>query len=117
MENKVKVQIFGATYSIQGEADADYIVRLADYVNEKMEEVGGSPQAGNHLHVAILAALNIADEYFQMREIKRHLVSDLEKKANALITMLDEGLIGDVYSAAQMRRTSATGTSSPVQNL
>lgn len=117
MENKVKVQIFGATYNIQGEADTDYIVRLADYVNEKMKEVGGNLQTGNHLHIAILAALNIADEYFQMREIKRHLVSDLEKKANALITMLDEGLIGDIYSAAQMRRNSAPGTSSSLQNL
>lgn len=116
MENKVKVQIFGATYSIQGEADTDYIIRLADYVNEKMKEVGGNLQTGNQLQVAILAALNIADEYFQMREIKRHLVSDLEKKANALITMLDEGLIGDVYSAAQMRKNNAAGTSSSVQN-
>ncbi len=116
MENKVKVQIFGSTYSIQGEADADYIIRLADYVNEKMKEVGGNLQSGNQLQVAILAALNIADEYFQIREIKRNLVSDLEKKANALITMLDEGLIGDVYSAVQMRKNTITGTNSSMQN-
>lgn len=117
MENKVKVQIFGATYSIQGEADTEYIVRLADYVNEKMKEVAQNLQTGSHLQIAILAALNIADEYFQMREVKSHLVSDLEKKASALITMLDEGLIGDIYSAAQVRRNNASGTNSSVQNL
>jgi cell division protein ZapA len=108
MENKVRVQIFGSTYHIQGEADPEYIVRLAEYVNEKMQEVGGGQRMSNQLQTAILAALNIADEFFQMREMKSHLVSDLEQKASTLITLLDEGLIGDVYSAAHVRRSGAT---------
>lgn len=103
-ENRVKVEIFGNTYNIQGEAQEDYILQLSDYVNGKMEEVSGSLSSNNHLQVAILAALNIADEYFQMKAMKAHLTSDLERKANALITMLDEGLIGDVYSRADLTR-------------
>jgi cell division protein ZapA len=101
-ENKVKVQIFGNTYNIQGEAQEEYILRLAEYVNEKMEEVCPDHSAGNQLQAAILAALNIADEYFQMKAMKAHLTGDLERKANALITMLDEGLIGDIYSRADI---------------
>lgn len=101
-EQKVKVQIFGNTYNIQGEAQEEYILRLAEYVNEKMEEVCPDLSPGNQLQAAILAALNIADEYFQMKAMKAHLTTDLERKANALITMLDEGLIGDIYSRADV---------------
>lgn len=103
-ENRVKVQILGNTYNIQGEAQEDYILQLAEYVNDKMEEVRTGLATGNQLQVAILAALNIADEYYQMKAMKAHLTSDLERKANALITMLDEGLIGDIYSRADISR-------------
>ncbi len=102
VENRVKVQIFGNSYTIQGEADADYILHLSGYVNEKMDEVCRNLSTSNQLQVAILAALNIADEYFQMKEMKVHLTADLERKATALITMLDEGLIGDIYSRADL---------------
>ena len=71
-EQKVKVQIFGNTYNIQGEAQEEYILRLAEYVNEKMEEVSSGLATGNQLQAAILAALNIADEYFQMKAMKAH---------------------------------------------
>ncbi len=99
-ENKVKVTIYGHTYNIQGDASPEYILQLADYVNGKMEEVGSSFSSANPVQIAILAALNIADEYFQVRDMKVHLTADLESKTKALISMLDEGLIGDVFSRA-----------------
>ncbi|MCX7679511.1 MAG: cell division protein ZapA [Spirochaetes bacterium] len=117
MENRVKVKIFGSTYNIQGDAEPEYIVKLAEYVNEKMKEVSNNLPSGNQLQIAILAALNIADEYFQLRETKSHLISDLEKKTNALIHMLDEGLIGDVYSATYGRRDISYGKSSLRQDF
>ena len=101
-ENRVKVRILENTYTIQGEAAPEYILKLSEYVNEKMEEVRHGLSNSNPLQTAILAALNIADEYFQMKEMKAHLTSDLETKANALISMLDEGLIGDIYSRADL---------------
>ncbi len=99
MENrKVKVTILGNTYNIQGDAQPEYIQQLAYYVNEKMEEVGGNLPRGNPLQVAILAALNIADEYMQMKEMKVGLTGALEQKTRALISLLDEGLIGDIFT-------------------
>jgi cell division protein ZapA len=95
---KVKVSILGNIYNIQGDADPAYILKLSEYVNEKMEEVGGGLPHGNTLQIAILAALNIADEYFQMKDMKVGLTGALEQKTRALISMLDEGLIGDIFS-------------------
>ena len=95
--SKVRVSIFGNTYNIQGEADPEYINSLAAYLNAKMNEVSDSMPSASAMQVAILAALNISDEYFQLRDIQSAVTSDIETKTNALISMLEEGIIGDVF--------------------
>ena len=96
--NRVKVTIFGQTYTINGDAPRDYIHQLADYLNDKMEEVQANCAEANTAQVAILAALNVADEYFQLKKLKSGEENEVERKAMALISMLDEGLIGDVFT-------------------
>jgi cell division protein ZapA len=95
--NKVKVNIFGNTYNIQGDATPEYILQLAEFVNDKMGEVNKNITNANLVQIAILTALNIADEYFQLKEMKVGISGMLEQKTRALISMLDEGLIGDIF--------------------
>ena len=101
MESKVKVSIYGNDYSIIGDAEPEYILKLAEYIHNKMKEIGKTISSGNTAQIAILAALNIADEYFQLQEIKGDTTGEMEKKTKALISMLDEGLIGDIFSGAE----------------
>ena len=96
--NSVKVQICGQPYTIKGDAPAPYIEKLADYVNGKMQEVSAHKAGSNIAQIAILVALNIADEFFQLKDIKGTSLESLQEKTEALISMLDEGLIGDVFS-------------------
>ena len=98
--SKVRVSIFGNTYNIQGDADPAYIDSLAAYLNAKMNEVNDSMPSASAMQVAILAALNIADEYFQLRDIQSAVTNDIETRTNALISMLEEGIIGDVFRKA-----------------
>ena len=99
--NKVKVEIFGQTYTIKGDAPPEYILKLAEFVNKKMEEVSKNNINSNPTQIAILVALNIADEFHQLQELKTGMYSALEEKTEALISMLDEGLIGDIFSRIQ----------------
>jgi cell division protein ZapA len=101
MESKVKVNIYGNEYSIIGEAQPEYIQKIAEYVNARMKDIAKTISNGNTAQIAILAALNIADEYFQMQEIKGDLSGEMERKTNALISMLEEGLIGDVFTGIE----------------
>lgn len=101
MDNKVKVNIYGNEYNIKGEADPEYILRLAEYINKRMIETGRNITNGNVLQIAILTALNIADEYFQLQEMKGDVSGALELKAKSLISMLEEGIIGDVFSGIE----------------
>ena len=61
----VTVEIYGQSYKLRGAGQKDYILRLADYLDAKMNQIVDSTGTVDSLKVAILAALNIADEYFQ----------------------------------------------------
>ncbi|MBN2158639.1 MAG: cell division protein ZapA [Spirochaetes bacterium] len=95
--NSVKVTISGQTYTINGDAPRDYILQLAEYLNLKMEEVRAGCSSANQTQMAILAALNVADEYFQLKDMKTGMDSEVTRRTMALISMLDEGLIGDAF--------------------
>jgi cell division protein ZapA (FtsZ GTPase activity inhibitor) len=58
----VQVEIFGQSYNLRGAATSDDLNDLAGYVDRKMREVSESTSTVDSLKVAILAALNIADE-------------------------------------------------------
>ena len=98
MESRVKVKIYGSIYNIQGDASPEYILQLAEYVDSRMTEVSRNLSKGNIVQIAILAALNIADEFFQLREMKGNTNEVMKQKTSALIAMLDEGLTGDVFA-------------------
>ena len=64
----VDVEIFGATYHVRGEHDRDYLQTLADLVDAKMREIGGRAKTVDTGKIAILTALNLADELFRSNQ-------------------------------------------------
>lgn len=64
----IKLTIFGNEYTIRGDADEEYIRRLAGYVNEKMNEIAEATPLTSPLKVSILTTMNLADEIFRLRE-------------------------------------------------
>ena len=61
------VTIYGRTYHLRGNEDGEYLTELASLVDDKMREVAEATGTADTLKVAILASLNIADEYLQTR--------------------------------------------------
>jgi cell division protein ZapA len=90
--NLVHVEIFGQGYALNAGPDAAYVQQLAAHVDEKMREVGRSAGAVDSLRVAVLAALNIADEFFRLRSGQDGARDDAEKRAAALARELDAAL-------------------------
>lgn len=105
----VQVTIFGNQYKIQGDASPEYIHKLAAYVDKKMEEIGSSMSSPNLLQIAILTALNIADEYHQLKKIDSSVEDDINKRTTALISMLEEGLIGEILDAHEVTLSKKSG--------
>ncbi|MFZ5942484.1 MAG: cell division protein ZapA [Bacillota bacterium] len=75
----VQVQIYGDNYYIKGSNDSSYIIKVADYVDKKMNMIG---QRNPHLslkQVAVLASLNIADELYKLQNDYDKLLQILEE--------------------------------------
>jgi cell division protein ZapA len=62
------VEIFGQTYNVRGEGDPDYLTELARFVDSRMREVAAEVATVDTAKIAILAALNIADEFSRYRK-------------------------------------------------
>jgi len=92
--NLVHVEIFGQTYTVRAGADAGYVERLAAYVDAQMLEVSRNAGAVDSVRIAVLAALNIADECFRLRaeegDSERRAQAKAEVLARALAAALDE---------------------------
>ena len=87
--NLVHVEIFGQTYALNAGADAAYVQQLAAHVDAQMREVGKAAGAVDSLRVAVLAALNIADECFRLRNGSDGAIGEARRRAEALARQLD----------------------------
>jgi cell division protein ZapA len=89
----VPVVIQGHRYPIRSALDAQYVARLASYVDDKMRAAGESTPNSDLVRLAVLAALNIADELFRCRESSRDRDGQLAERAGELERMLDRLLM------------------------
>ncbi len=96
----VNVEIHGQLYPIRSGLDPAYVADLAAFVDEKMQLASRETPAGDTLKLAVLAALNIADECFRARDEGRRHHDDVAHRAGELERMLDLALGLDVPQAA-----------------
>lgn len=66
--NKVSVRIYGQEYVLTGDKPRDHMIRVAAYVDTKIHEVAGGFKSGSQAALAVLSAVNIADEYFSVMD-------------------------------------------------
>lgn len=91
----VTVEIFGQRYPIRSALDAEYIKRLAEYVDGKIRAAGESAPSSDPVRLAVLAALNIADELFRQLETSSARDGDVAERAEELERLLDRVLLAD----------------------
>lgn len=89
MDTKIQVEIYGQNYQIRAGADPEYIKTIARYVDIKMREIASGTPTVDSLKIAVLAALNITDEFFQLRRQKQDLDREMERRAEKLNQILD----------------------------
>src|SRR5688572_8475258 len=96
----VHVEIHGQRYPIRSGLDPSYVAELAAYVDEKMRLAARESPAGDTLKLAVLAALNIADEFFRACDEVETDQATLSRRAAALERMVDLALGLDQPQAA-----------------
>src|ERR1700674_4373145 len=87
----VRVEIFDQAYNLRG-SDPEYILKLAEYVDSKMRAVAEHTHTVDTARVAVLAALNIADEYHLVKRETDIGPIAYRQRTNHLLEALDEVL-------------------------
>lgn len=112
MSERVEVKIFGQTYIIAGDKSYEEIVKIGKYVDEKMHLIAKVAEKGGTSGVAVLTAINLADEYFeQMDEMERlrTVNEQLEKDAAHYIKLWEDSKKNFIQSKDNMDRLKEQG--------
>jgi cell division protein ZapA len=92
----IRVVIYDQEYFMRGDLNQEYIQRLAKYVDTRMRSIAERTRTVDTLRVAILAALNVADEYHQLKARYEEVTEHLDQKVGKYSDALDEILKGAV---------------------
>ena len=90
MAEAVRVEILGNEYVLRSEAGADWIRRVADVLNAKLNEVLATTNTSSTLATAVLAALNITNELLQLQDQQDNLLQEIEAKTERLLIKIEE---------------------------
>jgi cell division protein ZapA len=93
-ERLVEIKVFGQVYTVKTDAQEDHIQKVAQYVNEKMDEVTKNTKSVSSLNVAILTALNIADDLIMEKAKRLALLEEVERKSKDLVEKINMNING-----------------------
>ena len=88
----VKIEIYDQSYNVNADGNEEYLKELADFVDGKMRSIAESTRMVDSLKVAVLAALNIADETFTLRRRQQELDGPLRKRVEKCVAMVEKAL-------------------------
>jgi cell division protein ZapA len=94
-ERIVPVVIHGQQYPVRSSLDPRYVAALAAYVDEKMRIAAEQNGTTDSVRVAVLAALNLADEVFRYRQDRASRAEALADRTHELERLLDDALAAD----------------------
>src|SRR4030042_2199891 len=93
-ESLFEIKVLGQTFTVKADAGEPHIQEVAQYVNEKIDEILTKTKSVSSLNVAILAALNIPDDLLKERERRKTLLREGNLKSKDLVERIDISLSG-----------------------
>lgn len=92
MKKSLDVEILGQKLTISSDAEEGYMLKVAGYVDGKMQELMQNAKPGAKSNLGMLAALNIADEYHRLKDTHEAVLNKLDQLSKKLsLTLTEEG--------------------------
>jgi cell division protein ZapA len=88
----VKLDIYGQTYNLNVDENEEYLKELAAYVDKKMHDVSAAAQTVDSVKVAVLTALNIADELFLARSSEEQLRGPIRERVEKCVSLVERAI-------------------------
>ncbi len=90
MKKKYQIRVLGQDISVLSDSGDEHVEAVVSYVNDKVSEIQKNTKAINVLQVAVLAALNVADEYFKLQGEKEDICHQMESRSEQLIYLIND---------------------------
>jgi cell division protein ZapA len=90
LKKKYQIRVLGQDISVLSDSGDEHVEAVVSYVNDKVAEIQKNTKAINVLQVAVLAALNVADEYFKLQGEKEDICHQMESRSEQLIHLINE---------------------------
>ncbi len=90
MTRTIEVEIYGQRYGIRGDADEQYVRRLASFVDEHMRALSQGMKTATLARLAILAAINITHQLFQSEQLRQQGEAAVERRMLSLMESIEE---------------------------
>jgi cell division protein ZapA len=88
----VKIEIYNQSYNVQADDNEEYLKELAAFVDEKMRSVAEATRTIDSVRVAVLAALNIADELHSLKKRQDAIEGPLRQRVEKCVAMVEKTL-------------------------
>ena len=92
MKKTFEVTLLNQKFQLKSESDDKYVQRVADYVNKKLFDIQEKTKSVSSLNVALLAALNIADDFFKIKGGEKEKVVQARGKVKEILGLIDRQL-------------------------
>lgn len=97
-QKDIRVKIFNSEYNLQGE-NAEKVERISDYVDGIMNRINNESPNQSEETIAVVSALNVAEEYFKEKDLKidlekdyANLLDEFDSKVKSISELIDENL-------------------------
>ena len=98
LNEPLKVTILNQEYLIKSDEDPDRVSKVEEYVNRKIADISKESGGLTEKKVAILLALNIASEYFQLLKEHEDLLAEIRRKSEKIISNIDSKLSWYIFT-------------------
>ncbi|MCX5905648.1 MAG: cell division protein ZapA [Deltaproteobacteria bacterium] len=89
MNRPVRIEILGREYFVKSNEGEERVKEIGDYVNRKIKEIAEGSKTVSTLNVAILVALNIAEDYFKAMEDQQQFENNIARKTSQIVDMIN----------------------------
>ena len=88
----MKLEVYGQIYNLNVDENEEYLKELAAYVDQKMHAVSTAAQTVDSVKVAVLTALNIADELFLARASEEQLRGPIRQRVEKCVSLVERAI-------------------------
>lgn len=92
MKRKVEVSLLGQRFTVRSDKDEAYLHQVASFVNRKFEELRRQTRTASSHQLALLVAMNLADELFRAEERHAGVRADLRRRSEHVLESIDTAL-------------------------